>query len=60
MNKYKEQIYSCKDRKEVEAIVFDYETEEEKEAKNTKEVVDETPTVTDPSNTENPPEIVAQ
>lgn len=29
MNQYKEQIFSCTDRKEVEAIVLEYKTEEE-------------------------------
>ena len=29
MNKYKEAIYSCEDRKEVAAMTFDYRTEEE-------------------------------
>ena len=37
MNKYKEQIYSRTDRKEVEALTFDYETEEEKANKEVKD-----------------------
>ena len=32
MNQYKAQIYACTDRKEVEAIVIEYKTEEEKAA----------------------------